>query len=640
MAKLTIHPPEGEAVIVELNRDVITLGRDPENRIVISSSYISGFHARIHLLKETGTYEITDLGSHNGTRVNGSRIENRRLSHGDMIQFGPALVARFEDSHGGSPVVIPAGHPLLEANGQANGIRQVHGKEHEDANGSRDVFPRGEASAMADHHDELRSLKVEVKRQGADLLIREAQLKKVCAERDALLEAAAAQDRDGQTKAKEAMSTQERALRQAQKTQAELEAGIQRLRETRELELAALQKLREELAEYSAKQKESKENLETAMRERAAMAAQVVQKRDEQDSLSRVIAARRKELRHLEVETKQLPGKVESLRAARAERSNIDQATEAGREKLRSVESRLHRARTDESKLEDTLGRRRSELNALEAAVAAQLEIQRAVETAVAALRADQGTLQAQTEVAQASFTELTAALESNRMALRLTETGMEHQRAECRQVEQQLKATRSTLQACGNRVEMQQQQVALAETAVQTLRRDGEALHQEIHDAKAELEKIVTATSLKRAALQGIQDQLETFRSEAAGVSCELGSQGIKLKQLKEAESKAESRQRDLDRKIAVREARLRELEIHVAERERQPARAPGDGNPRQAIKPAEPNHPAVDSGRESINGAEAAGCASPQSGATSIEEDLFLMGFRLQPIRKNKAG
>jgi hypothetical protein len=64
-----------------------TIGRRPDNSLVINDSYISGTHAE--LVFDNGDWWVIDLGSTNGTFVNGSPIQARtRVGDGDIVQFG------------------------------------------------------------------------------------------------------------------------------------------------------------------------------------------------------------------------------------------------------------------------------------------------------------------------------------------------------------------------------------------------------------------------------------------------------------------------------------------------------------------------------------------------------------------------
>ncbi|HVJ84880.1 MAG TPA: FHA domain-containing protein, partial [Caulifigura sp.] len=84
----------GESKAYELDGDEVVVGRLPECEIHLDSNMISRKHAR---LKKSGTnVVIEDLGSGNGTFVNGQRITGVvTLQHDDRVKFGP-LLTRFE----------------------------------------------------------------------------------------------------------------------------------------------------------------------------------------------------------------------------------------------------------------------------------------------------------------------------------------------------------------------------------------------------------------------------------------------------------------------------------------------------------------------------------------------------------------
>ena len=72
-----------------------TIGRADDNVIVLAGDdYASGRHARVESALD-GTW-VVDLGSTNGTYVNGERLEGRRRLHeGDLVQVGDTEL-RFE----------------------------------------------------------------------------------------------------------------------------------------------------------------------------------------------------------------------------------------------------------------------------------------------------------------------------------------------------------------------------------------------------------------------------------------------------------------------------------------------------------------------------------------------------------------
>jgi pSer/pThr/pTyr-binding forkhead associated (FHA) protein len=68
----------------------LTIGRDRVNDIVLPHPVVSRKHARITRTGGDGEYKIEDLGSTNGTFVNGKRVvEPRTLYRGDSIHIGP-----------------------------------------------------------------------------------------------------------------------------------------------------------------------------------------------------------------------------------------------------------------------------------------------------------------------------------------------------------------------------------------------------------------------------------------------------------------------------------------------------------------------------------------------------------------------
>ena len=78
-----------------LGKSEIAIGRDPSNDIVINEAEVSRKHAR--LLFEDEVYVLEDLGSTNGTFVNGQRLmDPQELQSGDMILLGENISITFE----------------------------------------------------------------------------------------------------------------------------------------------------------------------------------------------------------------------------------------------------------------------------------------------------------------------------------------------------------------------------------------------------------------------------------------------------------------------------------------------------------------------------------------------------------------
>lgn len=85
---VTVSPDGDEHIAYILNETEILVGRTLNNEFVIEHPSVSKRHARI--VAEASDYSIYDLGSSNGTFVNGKRIEATKLEDGCEIRFGRA----------------------------------------------------------------------------------------------------------------------------------------------------------------------------------------------------------------------------------------------------------------------------------------------------------------------------------------------------------------------------------------------------------------------------------------------------------------------------------------------------------------------------------------------------------------------
>src|SRR5687768_2739200 len=101
MARLIIIGPEGRQE-AELGRHN-TLGRHPNNTVQILDRIVSKEHCHVDMMD--GRYVLKDLGSLNGTYVNGERVGDRVLNHGDEITLGSTRIL-FQDN--GAPLATGA----------------------------------------------------------------------------------------------------------------------------------------------------------------------------------------------------------------------------------------------------------------------------------------------------------------------------------------------------------------------------------------------------------------------------------------------------------------------------------------------------------------------------------------------------
>lgn len=99
-------PNPGE--IFELAKDSQTMGRDVTNDITLADAEVSRQHARIS--RTPGGYVFEDLGSTNGTFVNGERlVAPRVLNPGDLIGLGENVTLTFEATSGEAAATVMAG---------------------------------------------------------------------------------------------------------------------------------------------------------------------------------------------------------------------------------------------------------------------------------------------------------------------------------------------------------------------------------------------------------------------------------------------------------------------------------------------------------------------------------------------------
>lgn len=110
MTYLEVHET-GTVRLIPLDDTTLAIGRAPSNALTIDSKRVSRLHAVLERFPPG--WSIRDLGSTNGTTVNGSRLRQaRHLRDGDRIEIGPAkLLFRSADDSQTKTVTDPAPAP-------------------------------------------------------------------------------------------------------------------------------------------------------------------------------------------------------------------------------------------------------------------------------------------------------------------------------------------------------------------------------------------------------------------------------------------------------------------------------------------------------------------------------------------------
>ena len=110
MPKLKITMPDASEVTHELDDELVTIGRVSENSIQIDDASVSSRHAQL-AVTGNGGYQLTDLNSTNGTRVNGAAVTEANLRNGDRVRFGQIDCAFYSDDESHSEPLPTAAEP-------------------------------------------------------------------------------------------------------------------------------------------------------------------------------------------------------------------------------------------------------------------------------------------------------------------------------------------------------------------------------------------------------------------------------------------------------------------------------------------------------------------------------------------------
>lgn len=116
--RLIVRTGPNPGMVFDLTKDVILIGRDVTNDIVIGDAEVSRQHAR--LTRTPGGHVLEDLGSTNGSFVNGERLMAPRvLNPGDLVGFGENVTLTFDAvaPEAAATVASPAATPVAPGAG-------------------------------------------------------------------------------------------------------------------------------------------------------------------------------------------------------------------------------------------------------------------------------------------------------------------------------------------------------------------------------------------------------------------------------------------------------------------------------------------------------------------------------------------
>ena len=159
---LVMFRSDGERRSFSVTRDITVIGRREDCDLRIPLGEVSRKHAR--LVRDGDTIKVEDLGSSNGTYLNGQRMQESLLAPGDTVQVGPvAFVVQMdgvpadeelhpvmmEPSAGGADIQEPADY--AEAGPQAGTGAGAGG-------GAFEPSVRGDDMAAGEENVELQEL--------------------------------------------------------------------------------------------------------------------------------------------------------------------------------------------------------------------------------------------------------------------------------------------------------------------------------------------------------------------------------------------------------------------------------------------------------------------------------------------------
>ena len=87
MTRIIVQDDDNGSVVHELSGDVVTIGRELDNDVVIANASVSRHHAKV-TLNHGEEPILRDLNSANGSTVNGEPVTESPLKRGDIVHFG------------------------------------------------------------------------------------------------------------------------------------------------------------------------------------------------------------------------------------------------------------------------------------------------------------------------------------------------------------------------------------------------------------------------------------------------------------------------------------------------------------------------------------------------------------------------
>lgn len=103
-----------------ISKDELTIGRKPDNDLVLDDAAVSGHHARI--VKIQAVYFVEDRQSTNGILVNGHKVDRKQLRDADVVTIGKHRLVFLEEgkavAHGAPPATEESDKTVVIRSGE------------------------------------------------------------------------------------------------------------------------------------------------------------------------------------------------------------------------------------------------------------------------------------------------------------------------------------------------------------------------------------------------------------------------------------------------------------------------------------------------------------------------------------------
>lgn len=114
MPRIQFTTPAGASGVLELDAERMSIGRADDNQLIIADDSVSSRHGEVSF--DGSSWTLTDLGSTNGTKIGGSRVDSVSLAPGGSFQLGnvdcvflgdEADTATEDASYSASTIAVP-----------------------------------------------------------------------------------------------------------------------------------------------------------------------------------------------------------------------------------------------------------------------------------------------------------------------------------------------------------------------------------------------------------------------------------------------------------------------------------------------------------------------------------------------------